>query len=868
MNKSLITICIFILSALFASISFAKNNDAQKPLLTQNEIIQQLGWLHTGENRCGGYYIEQPFTYPQTLLNKEAIQITSDQLLFAQHGTSVGSGKVTISRQGQQIIANQAYLYRDPATGKVNAIELINDVTLREPNSLIVASRGRYTFATKSEILEDILYRTTIYGDTEKKPEKPSFEELQSERHITQLNLWGEAKKFEQNEPEIYDFDQASFTTCPPDTSVWKIKANHITLNKKTGRGAATDARIYVKNIPILYTPYINFPIDKRRKTGFLWPSFGKTTSFGVFLKTPFYWDMAPNYDMTLTPALIKRRGTQLSTTFRYLDHEGSGNLLFEILPHDKQFIVDQEKALNNPSYKTTSASIAELRELENASSTRKSISYQNTTQFNDHWSNDVDYNWVSDSYYLQDFSNNVNQVTQNQLLQQGEVDYKSQNWSFTTRAQAYQTLHPVGTPNQFYNQYTRLPQFILNGDYPDMPGGFDYFVNNEATHFIIQNNPGSSNKFPMGNRFHTMPGISRSVNFTYLTITPRFQFDLTQYEIGDVNSPNNSKNPSRVLPIFDINNQFYFDRSITFLSKSYRQTLEPQLYYTYIPFRNQSELPVFDTSVNTLTYDQLFLYNRFSGIDRINDANQIAAGVTTRFIDQQSGKEKIKIAAGQIFYFTKRKVTLCNSATDPNCQNNGSDDTPDNPNNRSARSPLSAMLGYNVNDNWSLNALTIYNSNTHPNQITNQSVTVHYQPLGTQKIINAGYNFVRNGEILPGDVVNHSAANLSVTDLSFNWPVFRDWSLIGRWTQNWNHNYFQNLLYGLQYDSCCWAVRLVAGRLFTNLNVNNKPVYNTQFYLQFALNGLGPIPVGSSDPSQLLSTNIAGYQANFGRDF
>jgi len=338
----------------------------------------------------------------------------------------------------------------------------------------------------------------------------------------------------------------------------------------------------------------------------------------------------------------------------------------------------------------------------------------------------------------------------------------------------------------------------------------------------------------------------------------------MIKYEVGDVTG-DNSKNPSRTLPIFDINSTFYFDRNVNFFHHGYRQTLEPQLYYVYIPYRNQRELPIFDTTVNTLTYDQLFLYNRFSGIDRINDANQLTVGVTTRFIDQQTGNEKIRAAIGEILYFRKRSVTLCTGPNDLLCPPN-TIDSPNDEKNNSNRSPISALFNYLVNPSWSLNSNAIMNPVT--NKLDNASVGLHFQPPNTQKIINLGYNYVRAGDIIPNEAPNSSASNLSATDLSVNWPVFNDWGFTGRWTENWNHHHFQNLLYGLQYDSCCWAIRLVTGRVFTHLNSNNTSQYNTQFYVQVALKGLGTVPVTGGDPNQLLTSSISGYQNNFGRDF
>lgn len=651
---------------LFSLLAYADCTPTVTFPLNQTQIIKGLGWVETGENRCGGYYLEAPFLYPEDL-QKNKLVITTNQFLFAQKGTSYTQGKVTITRYGQQIMANKAFIYRDPATGEIRSIELLDNVTLRQPNSLVIAREGSYNLKTKAESLHDILYRTAIYNDFKFDRPIPSNEELQTPRKIFQLSAWGEAKDFIQDKPQIYEFNNASYTTCPPTHCVWQVKANHLELNRDSGRGYATHARILFKGVPVFYTPYINFPIDSRRKTGFLWPTVGNKNNYGAFISTPFYWNMAPNYDMTITPAFLSKRGVLLTDLFRYLTPTSNGSLTGEIIPHDKDFSNFKHKEQREFGKSTNPVTQSELRRLENSSTTRKLFNWQNKTRFNDHWNSHIDFNWVSDDYYLRDFSNSLNRVTQNQLLQEADINYRNQNWDFTGRVQAYQTLHPVDDPVQFDNQYRRFPQLILNGNYPDNPGGFEYFIQNEATRFYFIPNPGTTIKQPIGNRLYIQPGISRPIHFSYLSIIPRLQFSATKYELGDVTG-SNSKNPGRTLPILDINSTFYFDRNVRLFCHNYRQTLEPQLYYVYIPFRNQEQLPVFDTTVNTLTYDQLFLYNRFSGIDRINDANQVTVGVSTRFIDQQTGAEKLKAAIGQIYYFKKRSVTLCANPNDPLC--------------------------------------------------------------------------------------------------------------------------------------------------------------------------------------------------------
>lgn len=831
--------------------------------LTKSAIADQLGWIPTTDNRCNGYYLEEPFIDAIDLFNNKAIKVTGNQGVFSLHSTSIYQGKVTITQNGQQIITNKAYIYRDPTTEKYSGIDLIGNVAIREPNSLILARCGHVDLENNSKVLHDILYRTAIYGSTRIKPEAPSKTELLNEHKVYQLSAWGKATEFKQDEPKVYTFQAASYSTCPPLNATWQVEADNITLDKNSGRGIARHARLLVKGVPVFYAPYLNFPIDSRRQTGFLWPSVGSSSTSGATFTAPFYWNLAPNYDDTITPSVLTKRGLQVTNLFRYLTDSPNtnGELKLVILPYDQLFKSFKETQILENQNSMNDATQSELHTLENAGTTRGAISWQHKSRFNDHWTTNIDYNLVSDDYYLKDFSNGLNEITPNQLLQQADLNYKGQYWAFTGRLQGYQTLHPI-QENSFYNQYIRLPQLILDGAYPDSKTGFTYFIGNELTHFDIMKNPGNVNpglieSQPIGNRVNIQPGISLPIYHPSYYINPRLQLAMTKYELGNV-IENNSKDPSRVLPIFDINSGLYFDRNISFFKYDLRQTLEPKMYYTYVPYRDQTEIPIFDTTINTLTYDQLFTYNRFSGLDRIGDANQISLGVTTRFIDQQSGYEKISAGIGQILYFENRRVTAC--ATPGACEE--AIDAPENTNNRS---PLSAVLSYNLTPHWNATSYTIWDSQE--KEFNNQTFTLQYL-RDIQRAISFSYSYVRNGDLPqnPQTQVGKSATNLSQTDFSFTWPVSRDWSTVARWTENWNRSRFQNLLYGLQYDTCCWALRVVAGRTFNSLTPNDTYQYNTEFYLQFALKGLGNF--GTGNPGQILNNASIANQTNFGQDY
>ena len=849
---STLLLCSGIVCSLFAPLAFASSQT----------IAEQLGWVPSSENNCGGYYLEQPFLYPFKAENDSTVEITGEHGLYAQRTVSNLEGKVTVNRAGQQITANQAFIYRDPTTFKLNAIDMIGNVHLREPNTLIVAKKVNYNFVAKSKSLENILYRTSLKGRQVAGPTSVTEEERLKPRKVNALTAWGKAYQATQNEPQVYDLSRASFSTCPPINPAWRMKGSHIVLDKNSGRGYATNARIFVKNFPVFYTPYINFPLDSRRKTGFLWPTYGGSSESGFSFYLPFYWNLAPNYDTTITPAVLLRRGVQVSDQFRYLTETSSGNFEISALPSDQLFSQFQRGAkglMPNNTSKPLNQFHAEVNRLLNASDTRRSFIWHDKSRFNEHWSSTVDFNYVGDDYFMTDFGN-LSQATQNQLLQEGDLYYKGENWNFTGRLQAYQTLHPYNVAS-VTNQYRRMPQLILNADYPDQWHGLEYFTNSEVTHFTILNTPGTPANQPIGNRLHVQPGISLPLSWPFLYITPRVQVALTDYNLyqtADTLTPTSIK---RAIPIFDIASGVTLNRDIHLFGNGFQQTLEPQVYYTYIPYRRQSLIPTFDTTYSGLVYDQLFSYNRFSGIDRIGDANQVGFGVTTRLIDQESGLEKVRLGAGEILYFANRRVTLCNNG-DPYC-----DDNPKNSGDRQRVSPISGLFDYHINSAWQFNSTALWSPIT--KQLGKTTLAFHYQP-DEKHILNLGYSYDFNGVQATGLVTPGSKNNLKVTDFSFGWPVpfSADFSAVGLVSKDWNKPYLQNLLVGLQYDTCCWAVRLVGGKAFLKLNdtKNNAPEFNRQFYIQFSLKGLGNVGGGNANPTTLLST-IAGYNTQFGQE-
>lgn len=828
-----------LLIILTCSVSFALPGK-QTGTLPDKTLAKTLGWTLAVDRFCGGYYLDLPFT-EGALRSDNHIEITGSEGLFSFHGTSKGSGKITITRTAQEISADHVHLFRDPVSEKLRTFTLNGHIILREPRTLVIAEEGSFDLRTKEELLRDVIYRTTLtHSQTVRDPRT-----LKKAQPILEPSAFGQASVFKKTGTGLIELMNATYSTCPPVAKAWHLYASRVTLNKTSGRGTATHARLYLGKVPVFYTPWLNFPIDARRQTGFLPPAFGSSGKVGNWIRVPFYWNMAPNYDLTLTPALLAKRSLQLTGLFRYLTAKSNGRILVTALPNDYTFNAFQLASKEQFSNSSDNMIQAELRRLLHAPSIRSAVTILDDTRFDAHWSSHIDYNRVSDDYYLRDLNSNLNEVTNNQLLQEGSLAYESQFWQFTGRLQGYQALHPLDEVSSVQNQYARLPQLSLSGYRPDGPFGLQGFASAELTRFALSPTPGSQTLLPTGNRIHIQPGLSLPIERTWFYVTPRLQFALTEYRLVSQTAPA-SNNPTRSLPLFDTHAGLFFDRDFHSAGTQWRQTLEPEIYYNYVPFRNQNNLPLFDTSNNTLTYDQLFIYNRFNGLDRIGDTSQISYGITSRLINGESGLEKAHVGIGQILYFKDRLVTI---------------GTP-SPDNQYDKSPLTGVLSWQITPEWGMSVDSIWNVRT--NAFDNQTVALAYH-LNTQQTVNFGYSFIRGGDLQQGDIPNSNASNLSQTDLSFAWPISNHWNVVGRWTQNWNHHHFQNLLYGLEYDTCCWAVRLVAARAFVGLNPAGTTFqYDTGISFEFALKGLGSI--SNSDPSQLLSNSIAGYQSNFGQ--
>lgn len=835
--------------------------DVELNAVGRSRIAQCLGWQENAPfSVCRGSY--KPLTVIP--LADDEIRIMANNVSFYNQGRSQLSGDVEVQQTERIVNAQTAYVYRDAKSNKVTKIELFGEVKYLEPERLMIARKATINPQDKSGQVEDVLYR------------------FNSQRQGAILPAWGRASLIQRFANQDYRLEQATYSNCAPEDKAWQIEAETITLDKAKATGVARNAKLRVGGWPVFYTPYFSFPTSKERKSGFLMPIIGTSNVGGFDYAQPYYWNIAPNYDATLIPHVYSRRGLMMGGQFRYLTTHSYGVFNGRFLPNDhafRNFILDNE---------------VQYPQLRGTSTDRWSVQLKDSTQFNPHLHMGINFQQVSDPYYLQDFSSNLAILTERQLLRQGDLTYTTENWLFRGMLQSYQTLRPVNqTPIE--DVYQRLPQLMARGVYDDLPlrgnfsllGQFDYFQW-----------PDSRLLKPEGPRYHLNPVLSFPQMKPWGFITPSVELVENYYDVKQNrtffdrdafplnNSPyflntnaygsnyypyglnyyssyalNSNGTPlsrqfNRTIPRYSVDGGLYFERPVNVMGKMFTQTLEPRLYYLHVPFHDQTPIPVYDSGYMIFNTDQLFRTNRFSGFDRIGDANQLSYAVSSRWLSDQTGGEKATVSIGQIRYFANRRVQLC--------QNNMGTCV-DNPltlgylSPLAKSSPIASRAVYRFHPAWVLTGDYVWDPYT--SATNNGHLNFHYQPAKNQ-IVSVGYTYLVNGDIT--QVANSQVQDNSLHQATFAyaWPLNERWSTLGAYNYNLSKRYAMMTFLGLQYDSCCWAVRLLGGRTFQNLNTQLQPRYNNNVYLQILLKGLGS--VGNSDPASTIHTYVPGYTDSF----
>ncbi|TDV49058.1 LPS-assembly protein [Pseudomonas graminis] len=753
------------------------------------------------------------------------------------------AGDVVLRQGSMQVEADEASLHQAENRGELNG-----DVRLRDNGALIVGDHAEVQLDTgeaKVDNAEYVLHKNNVRGN---------------------------ALYARRAENAIIRLKDGTYTTCEPNSNAWTVKGNNITLNPATGFGTATNATLRVHDIPILYTPYIYFPIDDRRQSGFLPPTIGTGSDTGFSLLTPYYFNLAPNYDATLYPTYMAKRGMLLEGEFRYLTKTSEGQFGAAYLNDDN----DDRKLQSD--YKDT----------------RWLINWQDRSGLDSRLTSKIDYTKVSDPYYFKDLKSGQEGVsTHDYLNQQGAVYYRGDNYTATLNAQQYQ----LTTVTQI-TPYGRLPQLTLNGTLPYHPEGFKFDYETELVRFdrdlrtgnysdedgilsrrLDQNVSGLARA--NGDRLNLAPSISLPLTASYGFVTPKLKYVYTKYDLdldgqgkaflasdANLNSTtreNFDSGVDRSIPIFSVDSGLYFDRNTNWFGKDYRQTLEPRAYYLYVPYKDQSDIPIFDSGETTFNYSSLFRDNRFVGSDRIGDENKLSLGVTNRWIED-NGFERQRVSVGQAVYFADRKVQLPGIAFE------------DRKDAQSDVSPYALEYEYRFNRDWRVNS--DFNWDPDSRSTRSGSAMFHYQPEDEPgKVINAGYRY-RNDQVrydqttgrwsvgggdytYPDGTVIKDYYKIQQHDFSVIWPVVPQWSAIARWQYDYNRDRTLEAFGGFEYDNCCWKLRLI-NRYWVDYDESTQEIPQNEkgdrgVFLQIVLKGLGGV-VGQKVES-FLDKGIQGYR-------
>ena len=495
----------------------------------------------------------------------------------------------------------------------------------------------------------------------------------------------GNATRLQFEGPDRERLFDTQYTTCAPGNDDWFLRSKELELDRKTQIGIATNATIIFKDVPILYLPFLDFPLNAQRKSGFLAPSLGSTGNSGLVVEAPYYWNIAPNYDATITPRLLTKRGLQLNNEFRYLEKNLSGQVDAEYLPNDR--VKDANRYFTR---------------------------LQHRQSFLPNLTLALDVQKASDDDYFRDLSTRIAATSQTYLPRDALLSYSfGKYWNASAHYLQYQVLqdplNPVGTP------YKLGPQLQLDGNRANYDG-FDLGLHTEWTKF---DHPSLVN----AQRVIAYPTISYPITRTYGYLTPKIGYHSTRYIFGDNNTAN-LPDINRNLPITSVDSGLFFQRDAIFGSTPLRQTLEPRLLYVRTPFRDQSQIPNFSTSELDFGFAQIFSDNPFIGGDRIADANHVTLGATSRFIGTDDGIERIRTVLAQRYFFTPQRVTLSGSP-----QND-------------RRSDLLAGVSGQITDRWSLDSAIQYNADL--GRTERYLVAARYRP-GPGKLLNLGYRFTRD---------------------------------------------------------------------------------------------------------------------------
>jgi len=692
------------------------------------------------------------------------IDLSSDRASFGADGKATLEGNVLV-RQGEREIRADELQY----DARDTSLSTAGHIDYRDPIVHVSGAGGSYSASAGADFKS-------------------------AEFDLIQRAARGSAEDMRLTPQGVLRLRGVTFTTCPPRDSSWELKANTITLDTRDRIGTGRGARVDFKGVPLVYLPWVSFPLGSERKSGFLFPSIGNTSYGGLQLAVPYYWNIAPNADFTFQPVEYSRAGADLGGDLRFLTYSQRGEIDWNYLPYDGSFHGSRNRVR-----------LTEVAEL--ADDLRLTANAEN----------------VSDPFYFENFSLGPEGTSTAFVERRAALTYRGTHWRIDGEAQQFQTIDYTLPVSE--RPYARVPRIAVSADYGLGAAGLvRYGFDSEVVDF--QRPAGAI--AVTGWRADLRPTVSLDLTGPGYFVRPALAWRATGYQL-DHTSPGQPRSPSRKLPVASFDTGLLFERESGSHAKR-KLTLEPRILYLEVPYRNQGQLPVFDTALPDLNPVELFRTNRYVGADRVSDANQVSAGITSRLLDTRDGRQFLAATIGQTYYFVTPRVTLPGEipATDK-------------------RSDFVAQLALTAFRHWSADAAVQWN----PRSKSSERAQVNLQyKSANNAVVNLAYRYERSIPLL--DTVE---SGFEQVEASGAWPIRRSWNLFAREVYSLRDHEPLERFAGFEYRACCWRVRLGARR-YVSSHVPGAG-QDTGVWLQLELAGLAS--VGSASDASLTEV-IRGY--------
>jgi len=695
-------------------------------------------------------------------------QAAADRAEYGRDGTVTLSGDAVIDEPGRRVRGEElVYRQREAiVTGQ-------GGIWLQNADLAVQAEAGELNLDTDAGRLERARY------------------------WIESRHLSGVADRIVQRDRERYQLDGATFSSCPTGQRDWEFRAEEIALDRASGRGEAWHTTLHAGGVPVFYAPYVTFPIDDRRQSGFLYPTLGSSSEGGFEYAQPYYWNIAPNLDATLTPTLMTRRGLGLGGQVRWLhqfgdEDLGRDQLDFFYLPDDR---VD--------------------------GGSRWSLSLDSQGRINPDLDYRLDINRVSDDQVLQDFSTNLDQSTTSHLRSDLRLDGRAGGWNLGLTARQWQTINPDIRERQ--HPYRIMPRLTASNRFGLGQWG-EHLAPQLGVRADLTRFAHPSDRRVTGDRAHAHLALGQTFSDTWYRLTPEVALDATSYRLDGQQAPDADRyddSASRVVPLTSLDGRLFLERAYGETGR-YRALLEPRLYYLYVPYRDQDDIPVFDTGLTTLSYSELFRPNRFSGGDRVADENALSYGLSWSLLDTHQGTVPLSLRVAQRYRFEDSETTIPNR---PETYKEAGGST------------VLAEVYSDVTRHWNGSFTAEYD--------TDREVIARSQTrLGYRGEDNHIFNlswYTREGiESDPND------DDYRQGDVSFAWPLNDRWSMLGRVGYDFESEQVVQSLLGVGYESCCWSARLALKRYIVRPDVGSglgdDAEYSNAVVFQIELKGLGGV--------------------------